>query len=398
MRLLFAHDHRFHRGPAGEVYTLGSFPERVWNRYLEHFGEVQVMARSGGALPPGANLARADRPGVTFDFLPSLATLRQLLSPTEEVSRRMKAAVGAADAVVARLPSEIGFLAVRYARQLGKPYAIEVVGCAWDSYWNNGDPSARLYAPLSFLRMRRATARAPLALYVTSSWLQGRYPTRGEWASASNVYLLPTDAAQQARREARLAALERGDRPVLGTVASLQVKSKGVQTALRALARLRASGVDLRYRVLGPGSIAPWQRLAEKLGISDLVHFDGTRSAGDEVCRWLDDIDIHLQPSFQEGLPRATIEAMSRGAACIGSTAGGIPELLPAERVHRPGDVAALAERIRRLATDPATVAEASRADRETARQFDPDTLQSRRTEFYARLRANAERRSSASA
>ena len=160
-----------------------------------------------------------------------------------------------------------------------------------------------------------------------------------------------------------------------------------------ALSRLRSEGLELRYRILGPGPAGPWKHMAEQLGIADLVDFDGTRSAGKEINDWLGEIDIHLQPSFQEGLPRATIEAMSRGIACIGSTCGGIPELLPPGRVHRPGDVAGLAERIRKLATDPAALAEASRADLAAAAQFDPQDLERRRTGFFARLRELAERR-----
>ena len=392
MRLLFAHDHRFQRGPAGDLYTLGSFPASVWERYLEHFENLHVIARDGGAVSNDSRLARADREGVTFEFLPSLASPLQLMFPSREVDERMTAAVRAADAVVARVPSEIGLLALRHARRLGKPYAVEVVGCAWDGYLNLGGSAARLYAPLGFLRMRRAIAKAPLALYVTSAWLQNRYPTNGDWSSASNVYLVPMRAEEGDAREARLEALARGQRPVLGTVASLWVKSKGVQTALAALSQLRSSGLELTYRVLGSGPVEPWRRLAESLGVGDLVRFEGTRKAGEGVCRWLDGIDIYLQPSFQEGLPRGTIEAMSRGAACIGSSCGGIQELLPEDRMHRPGDVAGLASRIRALAEDPAAIAAASRADLQKSREFDPDELQARRREFYARLRAEADR------
>lgn len=393
MRLLFAHDHRFQRGFGGELYTLGSFPASVWQRYLDHFEQLHVIARDGGSAGGDCRLARADHDGVTFEFLPSLASPQQLMVRSREIDERMGAAVRAADAVVARLPSEIGLLALRHARRLGKPYAVEVVGCAWDGYLNLGGLEARLYAPIAFIRNRRAIARAPLALYVTSSWLQNRYPTDGDWSSASNVYLVPMGAAQGDARELRLDALARGERPILGTIASLWVKSKGVQTALAALSELRSSGVELVYRVLGSGPVEPWRRLAERFGVRDLVQFDGTRSAGDDVRRWLDGIDIYLQPSFQEGLPRATIEAMSRGAACIGSSCGGIPELLPPERLHRPGDVSGLARRIRALAENPSAIAAASRADLQKSREFDPDELEARRREFYARLRAEADRK-----
>lgn len=392
MRLLFAHDHRFSRGPDGRLYSSGPFPIEAWDRYLEHFDELLVVGRDGGLVADTSQLTLSSAPRVEFELLPNLSSVRQLLFPSRSVDERMHAAVQSVDAVVARLPSEVGSLAIRHARELGKPYAVEMVGCAWDGTWNVGSLSGRLYAPLSFMKTRRRVRAAPLVLYVTSAWLQGRYPTTGVARSASNVALVPMDAAGADRREARLAQIARGRPPVLGTIASLRIKTKGIQTALAALARLRSSGLEFTYRVLGPGPVEPWRTLARKLGVADLVEFDGTRSAGAGVRSWLDEIDIHLQPSLQEGLPRATIEAMSRGAACIGSTCGGIPELLPPERLHRPGDAAGLSRVIRRLATNADALADASRADRETARAFDPQVLNGRRSDFFGLLRAQAGR------
>jgi glycosyltransferase involved in cell wall biosynthesis len=391
MRLVFAHDHRFSRGPAGEIYSAGTFPARVWERFLDHFDEVSVIARDGGPMPDNVRLTRADRDGVTFQFFPSLASVRHLVLPSGDLEQRMRSAVMSADAVVARLPSEIGLLAVKHARRLGKPYAVEVVGCAWDSYRTGGARGSRLYAPLAYMRMRAAISNAPLALYATSSWLQRRYPNGGHTGIASNVALEPMNDTECASREARLLALAAGEPPVLGTIGTLRVRYKGIQTVLEALARLRSSGLDLKYRILGPGSAEPWQRLADDLGVLDLVSFDGTRSAGAQVCEWLDGIDLYLQPSFTEGLPRGMIEAMSRGAACVGSTCGGIPELLPKDRLHEPGDVRVLAAIIRRLAEDPDAMAAASSLDRKTARQFDADRLKEQRRTFYARLKKQAE-------
>jgi glycosyltransferase involved in cell wall biosynthesis len=59
--------------------------------------------------------------------------------------------------------------------------------------------------------------------------------------------------------------------------------------------------------------------------------------------------DVYLQPSLWDGMPNALLEAMAAGCLCIGSDAGGIPEvivdgesgvILPRWELHRLGDVA----------------------------------------------------------
>ena len=390
MRLLFVHDHRFYRAESGTVLTSGSLPAAVWDRYLEFFDSIRVVGRDGGLAPADSNYARSSRPGVTFDLIGD-ATYAQLIRGSGAVRTRIAAAVGECDAAIVRLPSELGFLAAAECRRAAQPYGVEMVGCAWDAMRNHGSRSARLYAPLFFWRTRRALRRAPRTLYVTTRWLQQRYPTDGSAYGASDVEIAPIGEADLAARRARLEQIAAGEAPVLGTIASLRIRSKGIQTAIAALAMLRKDGIALPYRILGGGNQAPWRALAERHGVADLVSFDGIRSAGEGVRHWVDGIDVHLQPSFQEGLPRATVEAMSRGAACIGSTCGGIPALIPAERLHRPGDVAGLAGRIRALATDPAALAEASRRDLATARGFEPAHLAAIRAEFLTELRAAAE-------
>lgn len=389
MRLLFVYDHRFYWDETGSIYTSGSLPAEVWDRYLRHFTAVHVVARGGGPLPAGANFALSSCPGVTFELIEDVS-YGQLVLGSKALRDRVRPNVEASDAVLIRLPSELGFLAAAECQKIGKAYGVEMVGCAWDGMRNHGSRAGRAYAPLFYWRTRRALRRAPLALYVTSRWLQQRYPTGGKAYAASDVEIVPMPKAEQKARKARLERIAAGEPPKLGTVASLRIMSKGIQTALAALKVLRRQGLDLRYHVLGTGDPAPWKALAEQHGIVDLVSFDGVRPAGDGVRHWLDTIDIHLQPSFQEGLPRATVEAMSRGAACIGSTCGGIPELIPAERLHEPGDVAGLAQRIRDLATDQVALAEASRHDLETSSAFEPARLAAIRSEFLADLRGRA--------
>lgn len=389
MRLLFVHDHRFYRDSSGNVLTSGSLPAAIWERYLAHFDSLQVVGRDGGLAAAGANYAVSSRPRVGFELVPDAGYGRLLLAPGP-FRDRIRSALAQCDAAVVRLPSELGFIAASECRRMGKPYAVEMVGCAWDGMRNHGSWSAWLYAPLFYRRTRRALRRSPSTLYVTSRWLQQRYPTSGKAYAASDVEIAPLTEAELQSRNERLREIAAGRAPVLGTVASLRIRSKGIQTAIAALQHLRSEGIELRYRVLGPGDATPWQDLARRHGVADLVSFDGVRPAGSGVAEWLDGIDIHLQPSFQEGLPRATIEALSRGAAGIGSTCGGIPELIPPERLHEPGDFGGLAHRIRDLATNPSALAEASARDLETSCAFQPERLAAVRSEFLAELRGRA--------
>jgi glycosyltransferase involved in cell wall biosynthesis len=390
MRILFVHDHRFIRGKGNVMYTGGSFPSATWERYLRHFDDVVVVGRDGGTARLKDNLARADAPNVRFELVEGQEGSRLFFS-SRALDDVLERELAHADALLAMLPSQLALRAISKAVRRGIPFAAEVIGCAWDSYFNYGNLAGRAYAPIAFRRQQRALRLAPLALYVTREFLQRRYPCSGYTNYASNVEIEPMDKAGHAARSKRLAELAAGRRPRFGTVGSLRVRYKGYQIAIPALAKLRREGLDVHYSILGSGDPAPYRAIAERHGVADLVEFAGVRPPGRGVAEWLDDIDVHMQPSYQEGLPRATVEAMNRGAACMGSTTGGLPELLSPDRMHRPGDVDALARDIRLMATNPARIAETSQTDLQTVRDFFPDALQRRRDEVFSRLRRLAD-------
>ena len=98
---------------------------------------------------------------------------------------------------------------------------------------------------------------------------------------------------------------------------------------------------------------------------------------------WLDEIDLYLQPSFQESLGRALIEAMSRACPAIGSTIGGIPDLLAPECLHRPGDAIRLGELIMCAARDTEWQHDQARRNFGLAKSYGNDVLDGRREAFW---------------
>src|SRR4029079_18779078 len=130
---------------------------------------------------------------------------------------------------------------------------------------------------------------------------------------------------------------------------------------------------------------------AARLGIAERVRFAGALPAGERVGAGLDEADVFVLPSHQEGLPRAMVEAMARALPCVGSTVGGIPELLPAEDLVPPGDVDALAATLDAVLGNVGRLARMSARNLDAARAYREELLAERRVAFYERLRAATE-------
>lgn len=386
MNVLWAHDHTFYFNESGKFFSGGKLPYAVWERYLGVFDQITVACRGKKASSDAdmAGKTLSSGPDVDFLVLPSLSNPVNKMTKRGYIEQLLQEAIGKADAVIARVPSEIGAEAIRVARKMGKPYAVEVVACAWDGLWNYGNLQGKLYAPFSLNQTRAIVKDAPYALYVTEKFLQQRYPNiGGKTESCSNVEIPEPGEEVLTRRLERLQAMSPDAPMTIGLIGSLNGRTKGIDIALRAIAKAKPQLPATKFRVLGDGDPARWQAMADKLGIGSLVSFEGVLPSGGAVFEWLDGIDLYLQPSYQEGLPRATIEAMSRGCPVLGSTAGGIPELIHDSCLHRPGQVGILAEQIKRATFDRKWLIEQAERNFGHSRQFTKKLLDAKRQAFW---------------
>jgi glycosyltransferase involved in cell wall biosynthesis len=144
--------------------------------------------------------------------------------------------------------------------------------------------------------------------------------------------------------------------------------AKGVQDAITALAALPGAHLD----VVGRGT--PQQRrdlaaLAAEIGVEARVHFG--EAARTDLPRIYRSADAVLFPSrWAEPFGLVPLEAMACSTPVIATGTGGSGEYLRDggnALVVRPGDPAALAAAVRRLAADPALRAELVRQGRPTA-------------------------------
>lgn len=387
MKILFVHDHKF-KFKENKFYSNGSFPSSIWPRYTIIFNELTVVGRNGGELTAedkGFTLSNAE--GVSFKLLPNLANLKSLIFGNKEAEQAAKKMVAKHDALIARLPSRMGMLFVKEAIKQNKPYAIEVVGCPWDGLWNYGNLKGKLLAPYSWFELKQIAKKTKFAIYVTEFFLQRRYPTSANAVTTfcSNVEIPAVAPEVLTARLEKISNKPANEPLVFGLIANYSSKYKGIDVAIKALKE--ANLPNWQFKVLGNGDPAYYQQLAKELQVEGKVHFVGSLPAGEAVFEWIDSLDIYLQPSFTEGLPRALAEAMSHGLPAFATAVGGIPELLPSTELIKAGDYQDLAKKITALAVNKEQQLKLAEQNFNKAKNYYKETLDERRNEFWVGFR-----------
>ncbi len=286
---------------------------------------------------------------------------------------------------------------------------MEVVGDPYDVF----APGAVVHPLRPFFRwwfprqLRRQCVCACAAAYVTEQALQRRYPPgRRSFATHYSSVELPKDSFLPC--EGRVYSTHFSDvelselafappsRPTrqndclirLIFVGTLEQLYKAPDVLLDAVGQCFRQGLDLELVLIGGGKYQQQlEARAEALGLGLRVRFLGQLPAGEAVRNDLDRANLFVLPSRQEGLPRAMLEAMARGLPCIGSTVGGIPELLEAEDLVPPGDAMALAAKIREVVSDPDRMARMSAWNVAKAEEYRDEVLRERRAAFYRYVR-----------
>lgn len=333
----FIHDAPlFHCLPEDTIYSQG-FDYTIWERYLQVFESIIVCTRIRNV--DKSNLSISSGPGVRFEPVSAYRNIKDIVFNLPKIMKQLLTAINVADTVIIRLPSVLGWIGFFLAKMKRKSILIELVGCPKDAYSNLGW-FGKIVAPLAAALTRFQIKNVGFSIYVTRNYLQGKYPCNGTTAAISNVQLKDTE------KEFTYTATD-FDKPLkIGSVGQIDLKYKGFQTMIAALADLP----EAQYEIVGRGNQNYLRDLAKNLGVFDRVSFQGALSH-DEVMTWLESLDIFVQPSFTEGLPRAVIEAMSKGLPVVGSRVGGIPELIDSEWTFPPGDATALSDTIDKLKT-----------------------------------------------
>ena len=163
---------------------------------------------------------------------------------------------------------------------------------------------------------------------------------------------VPSNPAQRTETRRRLDIPD--DRFVVGWIGRMTAV-KRAEDLLLAFRRLREAGVDACLCLVGDGpERATIERRARELGVMADTLFVGFQT---DVAPFYAAFDAFVLPSSREGTPASAIEALAAGLPVVATRVGGLPDVVSDGEdgfLVEVGAVDALAERLQRLAADPA--------------------------------------------
>ncbi|BCD08156.1 TPA: glycosyltransferase [Bacillus cereus] len=383
MRVLFCHDGPLRVDEFHNYYGT-AHNDKTFIRYYNIADELSVAMRVNTIHKEEAEqyLSKITVSPIKVIKCPNMSSIKGMLFNKQKTVSVLEDAIIESDYIVARLPSVIGSIAVDIAKKHRKPYLVEVVACPWDAFWNHSI-KGKLVAPFMYYATKKLVRDADYSIYVTNEFLQNRYPTKGKSVSCSNVALKEFDDKILEDRLQKIQNMSGNRKIVIGTTGAVDVKYKGQRYIIQALGELKKKGnTNFIYQLVGGGNQEYLKSIAKKYDVLDQVTFLGAMPH-DKVFGWLETIDLYVQPSRQEGLPRALIEAMSAGVPAFGAKTAGIPELLDKEFIfsNTRSNIDEICNIL--LSFGQNTLIEQAKRNYLESKKYEKSIIESRRTQFF---------------
>jgi glycosyltransferase involved in cell wall biosynthesis len=378
MKALVVFDGRFFNNsgvPSSHHLTYELFTKR----YLSEFETVTVVGRlfnsedKGAKSVIGNNSSFIGVPGYVgpLNFIKKLPSILKILwsIPVSDT------------AVFLRTPGTIPYIFSIILILKRKSFVVEVVADPYDQLSKGAvEHPIRLFFQhlyTSFLTWQCKKAIA--AAYVTKFALQKRYPPSSEISTHYTSLNLGDEWFVDSPR-----IFKKKDSYSLLNIGMMTQLYKAQDIILKVLSILKDRGFPCTVKLIGDGEYRDFlQNMAKDLQVEDSVEFVGKISDRTAIVKALDEADLFILPSRQEGLPRVLIEAMSRALPCIATNVGGVNELLDEKFIINVDDAESLAQKIEFLLTTEEVWNEQSARNLACSSEYRGRLVQQRREAFY---------------
>lgn len=371
-KIIYIHDLHFYTID-GLFFTSSNMPEVYFDRFFDaEECEIEIFSRlirlySIDDLPQGyikINNNRLRVSNISPKSYLNVANLKFLI----RFYKHMKNF----DLVVANIPSILGMFSLLMNISTKNNFSVEVAA-DYDQFASKrgGWLVSCLMKPL----MHYFIARSKGASYV-SQYLREKYSSKNESIVSSNVNIESVVKDKY---------VYRNDKLEISFVGGLNER-KGLINLFEAVNILQGTiNKKIALNVIGGHEDRNWISVVEKLDLIECVTFYGILEKK-EVINILSKSDLYVQPSLTEGIPRATLEAMSRGLPVIATKLPGFVEILDQDVLVNVNSSKELADKIKELCNDEEKLTYYSERNKIKAEMFSYEKLHEIRKEFYKKI------------
>ncbi len=370
----------------GQTYGLPANAGPFFEKYLDVFDEVRVIGDSLKAFLDQSALVPITDKRISVRILPPNTTPKDFKND-KGIKKILVEEITKVEAILIKPSTRKGMMAEKIARELGKPFMIEMTGDIHNALLQQGSLVRSMYAHVLYRQIKHNMKHCKFGLYVSKDYLQGKYPIKGEMCGCSDVILELGDENVLERRLQKIDLIQKQERVDIALIGFYQGLMKGCDTAIRALAQLPEC---FHLNILGNGTEEnrqKWIKYGEERGVFNRIHFPSPLPNSHAVLEWLDTQDFFVLPTLSEGFGRCVAEAMSRGCVCFATNICTMPELLPQECLFPKKDGVTLASLLKNAFENPERMKELARINYEHAKDYDFEVLRKRRNAFLSRFK-----------
>ena len=273
-----------------------------------------------------------------------------------------------------------GYFASCAGEKAGKIVISYNGGDPYDFCMSRGNLKGKLLAPVARYMCKKSFQNSDFGHYC-DEFLFDRYPAKGEMLACSGVDIICDEQVLNCRLK-KIYEYEHNQKYKLGLIGHTKNSLKGIDIAIQALSDL---GDNYSLEIVGRGNYEKYIQLAESLGCQNRVKFIGALAAGNELFSWIDTLDIYIQPSRIEGLPRATIESMSRACPVVASDAGALLKLIDSEFVFPVQQPEKLVELIINISNKSTMINQAKR-NFDKSKKYEASEREKKYAAFYTKV------------
>jgi glycosyltransferase involved in cell wall biosynthesis len=337
-KVAVALEHRFYIYN-GELYTKLAFSYEYWESYLEYFSEVIIIARAKEIYELDESCVKVSGEKVTFISVPYYVGVKEFVVKLPTLLVMLRNVAISNNKFLLR-SGNVSNLLWFWLIMNKKDYLREYPGNIYEGVTGYGG-SSLLVRGLGYLLdfIAKIQAKHSLANSFVSLYCKKIYESKKPSYVFSSFNLDEIMVKKQ----------DFNSGPIFKVVAVGRLEGeKGHEDLLESLASIR---IKTKLIIIGDGTQkTTLENRAKKLSLD--VDFLGVVTNRDLLFKTIMGADLYVIPSHTEGMPRSLLEAMAIGMPCIGTSVGGIPEVIPNQYLVPPKSPIKLGHLIEKIAKD----------------------------------------------